>query len=81
MQTRSSRAFVEEYQLKICVALMTHLLERSPTEPEKFGQLLLRLPEVKHAAFQLESFLFSRYQEGHIPLNTLLVEMLLSKRK
>ncbi|KAL7062816.1 hypothetical protein AAHC03_01675 [Spirometra sp. Aus1] len=47
---------------------------------ERLGQLLLRLSEVKHVAFQMENFLLSRYWAGNIPHETLLTEMLLTKR-
>ncbi|VDM03677.1 unnamed protein product, partial [Schistocephalus solidus] len=47
---------------------------------DRLGQLLLRLSEVKHVAFQMENFLLSRYWAGNIPHETLLTEMLLTKR-
>ncbi|VEL10004.1 unnamed protein product [Protopolystoma xenopodis] len=55
---------------------------RSPQNvtSDRFGQILLRLAEVKYLAFQLESFLLSRFWAGGIPKESLLTEMLLTKR-
>ncbi|CAH8504770.1 unnamed protein product [Schistosoma intercalatum] len=48
--------------------------------PDRYGQILLELAEVKFLAFQLESFLLMRYRLGKIPNESLLSEMLLTKR-
>uniref|UniRef100_A0A5K3FEM2 NR LBD domain-containing protein n=1 Tax=Mesocestoides corti TaxID=53468 RepID=A0A5K3FEM2_MESCO len=48
---------------------------------ERLGQLLSRLTEVKHVAFQLENFLVARYYASYIPNASLLTEMLLTKRR
>ncbi|KAL5111915.1 Serine/threonine-protein phosphatase 6 catalytic subunit [Taenia crassiceps] len=47
---------------------------------ERLGRLLSHLTEVKHVAFQLESFLVARYYASCIPNESLLTEMLLTKR-
>lgn len=47
---------------------------------DRFAKLLLQLAEVKYLAFQLESFLLTRYRTGKIPHESLLTEMLLTKR-
>lgn len=47
---------------------------------ERLSLLLSRLTEVKHVAFQLESFLVGRYYAFCIPNESLLTEMLLTKR-
>lgn len=47
---------------------------------ERLGDLLFRLSEVKHIAFLMENFLLSRYWMGFIPHESLLTEMLLTKR-
>ncbi|CAH8521167.1 unnamed protein product [Schistosoma rodhaini] len=59
---------------------------RSPNElntilvPDRYGQILLELAEIKFLAFQLENFLLIRYRLGKIPNESLLSEMLLTKR-
>ncbi|CAH8611553.1 unnamed protein product [Dicrocoelium dendriticum] len=50
------------------------------TATDRFAKLLLQLAEVKYLAFQLESFLLTRYRTGKIPHESLLTEMLLTKR-
>ena len=47
---------------------------------ERLSLLLSHLTEVKHVAFQLESFLVARYYASCIPNESLLTEMLLTKR-
>ncbi|KAF6778125.1 hypothetical protein AHF37_02156 [Paragonimus kellicotti] len=47
---------------------------------DRFAKILLQLTEVKYLAFQLESFLLARYRAGKIPHESLLTEMLLTKR-
>ncbi|KAK4469500.1 hypothetical protein MN116_007046 [Schistosoma mekongi] len=48
--------------------------------PDRYSQILLELSEIKLLAFQLESFLLTRYRSGKIPNESLLSEMLLTKR-
>ncbi|KAA0193362.1 Nuclear receptor subfamily 5 group A member 2, partial [Fasciolopsis buskii] len=47
---------------------------------DRFGRLLLQLAEVKYVAFQMESHLLARYRIGKIPHESLLTEMLVTKR-
>ncbi|GAA38448.2 FTZ-F1-alpha [Clonorchis sinensis] len=46
----------------------------------RFSRVLLQLSEVKYLAFQIESYLLTRYRNGKIPQESLLIEMLLNKR-
>ncbi|KER25326.1 hypothetical protein T265_07202 [Opisthorchis viverrini] len=46
----------------------------------RFSRVLLQLSEVKFLAFQIESYLLTRYRNGKIPQESLLIEMLLNKR-
>ncbi|VDQ01904.1 unnamed protein product [Trichobilharzia regenti] len=48
--------------------------------PDRYGRILLELAEIKYLAFQLENFLLSRYRSAKIPNESLLSEMLLTKR-
>ncbi|CAL8080787.1 unnamed protein product [Calicophoron daubneyi] len=47
---------------------------------DRFAKILLQLAEIKYLAFQLEGFLLSRYRAAKIPHESLLTEMLLTKR-
>ncbi|KAF8564239.1 hypothetical protein P879_05879 [Paragonimus westermani] len=61
-----------------CSHEMTTTWQSSTTD--RFANILLQLTEVKYLAFQLESFLLARYRTGKIPHESLLTEMLLTKR-
>lgn len=47
----------------------------------RFGKMLLQMSEVKCLAFRMENFLLARYRSAKIPQESLLAEMLLTKRK
>ncbi|KAA3674085.1 uncharacterized protein DEA37_0008827, partial [Paragonimus westermani] len=61
-----------------CSHELTTTWQSSTTD--RFANILLQLTEVKYLAFQLESFLLARYRAGKIPHESLLTEMLLTKR-
>lgn len=48
---------------------------------DKFGQVLLRLPEIRLISIQGEEFLYYKHLSGEVPDQTLLLEMLHSKKK
>jgi hypothetical protein len=52
-----------------------------PAIQDKFGQLLVRLPEIRLFSLRAEDYLYFQHISGNIPENTLLMEMLHSKRK
>ncbi|KAG7263627.1 hypothetical protein CRUP_012862 [Coryphaenoides rupestris] len=64
---------VEQTQEQVNRALMEH------TQSHKFGQLLLRLPEVRSISLQVEEYLYQRHLLGDLPCNSLLTEMLHTK--
>ncbi|XP_070703410.1 nuclear receptor subfamily 5, group A, member 5 [Pempheris klunzingeri] len=74
-----SRKQVEQTQEKVNRALMEHTQQREPGHSDKFGQLLLRLPEVRSISLQVEEYLYQRHLLGDLPCNSLLTEMLHTK--
>lgn len=70
-----SRRQVEETQERVNRALMEHV-----GQADKFGQLLLRLPEVRSISLQVEEYLYQRHLLGDLPCNSLLTEMLHTKQ-
>ncbi|XDV22287.1 hypothetical protein PO909_027211 [Leuciscus waleckii] len=51
-----------------------------PQQTDKFGQLLLRLPEIRAISLQAEEYLYYKHLNGDVPCNNLLIEMLHAKR-
>uniref|UniRef100_A0AAY4ARX6 Nuclear receptor subfamily 5, group A, member 5 n=1 Tax=Denticeps clupeoides TaxID=299321 RepID=A0AAY4ARX6_9TELE len=73
------RGQVERTQESVNRALMEHTLQSHPRHSDKFGQLLLRLPEVRSISLQVEEYLYQRHLLGDLPCNSLLTEMLHAK--
>lgn len=74
-----SRRQVEQTQERVNRALMEHTQQSHPGHSDKFGQLLLRLPEVRSISLQVEEYLYQRHLLGDLPCNSLLTEMLHTK--
>lgn len=70
---------VEQIQERVNRALMEHTQQTHPEHSDKFGQLLLRLPEVRSISLQVEEYLYQRHLLGDLPCNSLLTEMLHTK--
>ncbi|XP_064648984.1 nuclear receptor subfamily 5 group A member 2-like isoform X2 [Lineus longissimus] len=75
------RHFVERSQEQINAALMEYCIRFYPDMKDKFGQLLLRLPEVRIISIRVEEYLYQKHVTGEVLGQTLLLEMLHSKRK
>lgn len=75
-----NRRQVEQTQERVNRALMEHTQQTHQGHSDKFGQLLLRLPEVRSISLQVEEYLFQRHLQGDLPCNSLLTEMLHTKR-
>lgn len=73
------RRQVEQTQERVNRALMEHTQRTHPGHSDKFGQLLLRLPEVRSISLQVEDYLYQRHLLGDLPCNSLLTEMLHTK--
>ncbi|CAG5897922.1 unnamed protein product [Menidia menidia] len=74
-----NRRQVERTQERVNRALMEHTQQSHPGHSDKFGQLLLRLPEVRSISLQVEDYLYQRHLLGDLPCNSLLAEMLHAK--
>ncbi|XP_051904381.1 nuclear receptor subfamily 5, group A, member 5 isoform X1 [Hippocampus zosterae] len=79
VKSLQSRQQVEHTQERVNRALMEHTQRTHPGHSDKFGQLLLRLPEVRSISLQVEEYLYLRHLLGDLPCNSLLTEMLHTK--
>ena len=77
----SCRQHVEQNQEKVNAALLEYCSLFYPNIHDKFGQLLVRLPEIRAISLRCEDYLYYRHLSGDIPENTLLIEMLHANRK
>nr|AGT37063.1 FTZ-F1b [Lateolabrax japonicus] len=75
-----NQAFVEGVQEQVNGALLEYTLSTYPQQTDKFGQLLLRLPEIRAISLQAEEYLYYKHLNGDVPCNNLLIEMLHAKR-
>ena len=69
IQERTNAALIE-----YCSLFYAHVAD-------KCGQIFMLLPELRRISFACETYLLQRQQTGDLPTNTLLTEMLNSKRK
>jgi nuclear receptor subfamily 5 group A protein 2 len=72
---------LEQNQEKVNAAMLEYCSTFYPGIRDKFGQLLVRLPEIRLMSLRIEDYLYYQHMNGNIPENTLLMEMLHSKRK
>ncbi|XP_006834229.1 PREDICTED: nuclear receptor subfamily 5 group A member 2 isoform X1 [Chrysochloris asiatica] len=71
---------IEGVQEQVNAALLDYTMCNYPQQTEKFGQLLLRLPEIRAISMQAEEYLYYKHLNGDVPYNNLLIEMLHAKR-
>nr|UJP31521.1 putative steroidogenic factor 1 [Ensis directus] len=76
-----NQEFVENCQEKVQAVLMEYCVNFYPNVKDKFSQVLLRLPDIKLASICGEEFLYVKHLTGEMPEQTLLMEMLHSKKK
>ncbi|NXJ85176.1 N2F1B protein, partial [Trogon melanurus] len=74
----SDPAHVESLQEKAQVALTEYVRAQYPSQPQRFGRLLLRLPALRAVPAALISQLFFMRLVGKTPIETLIRDMLLS---
>ena len=79
--TLANRNAVEQCQEKVNSTLLEYCSTYYASVRDKFGQLLVRLPEIRLISLRAEDYLYFRHLSGDIPESTLLMEMLHSKRK
>ncbi|TRZ02850.1 hypothetical protein DNTS_026722 [Danionella cerebrum] len=71
---------VESVQEQVNAALLDYVMCNYPQQTDRFGQLLLRLPEIRAISLQAEEYLYYKHLNGDVPCNNLLIEMLHAKR-
>ncbi|XP_036410187.1 nuclear receptor subfamily 5 group A member 2-like [Megalops cyprinoides] len=71
---------VESVQEQVNAALLDYTMCNYPQQTDKFGQLLLRVPEIRAMSMQAEEYLYYKHLSGDVPCNNLLIEMLHAKR-
>ncbi|NXW68738.1 NR2F6 protein, partial [Hirundo rustica] len=74
----SDPSHVETLQEKAQVALTEYVRSQYPSQPQRFGRLLLRLPALRAVPASLISQLFFMRLVGKTPIETLIRDMLLS---
>ncbi|XP_067867979.1 nuclear receptor subfamily 5 group A member 2-like isoform X3 [Heterodontus francisci] len=75
-----NRHLIESVQEQVHAALLDYTMCNYPQHGDKFGQLLLRLPEIRAISMQAEEYLYYKHLSGEVPCNNLLIEMLHAKR-
>lgn len=71
--------FVERVQEMVNHSLMEYTLQQNQ-HTDKFGQLLLRLTDIRAISMQAEDYLYLKHLGGDLPCNNLLIEMLHAKQ-
>ncbi|KAJ1161069.1 hypothetical protein NDU88_001557 [Pleurodeles waltl] len=74
----SGLPFLEQVQEQVNRSLMEYTTCHKH-QADKFGQLLLRLPEIRAISMQAEDYLYQKHLSGDLPCNNLLNEMLHAK--
>uniref|UniRef100_T1JNK8 NR LBD domain-containing protein n=1 Tax=Strigamia maritima TaxID=126957 RepID=T1JNK8_STRMM len=67
---------VRQSQEKVIQALQSYSLSHYPLHPSKFGELLLRIPELKRTCLIGKESLSVKHREGEVPSFNLLIELL-----
>jgi len=74
----SDAAFIESIQEKSQCALEDYVKTQHPSQPTRFGKLLLRLPSLSTVSAHVIEQLFFVRLVGKTPIDTLIRDMLLS---
>ncbi|XP_016127961.1 nuclear receptor subfamily 5 group A member 2-like [Sinocyclocheilus grahami] len=75
-----NQPYVESMYEQVNAALLEYTLCAYPQFPDRFSQILLRLPELRALSTQAEDYLCYKHLSGEVPCNNLLIEMLHAKR-
>ncbi|XP_051960057.1 steroidogenic factor 1b [Xyrauchen texanus] len=75
-----NQPYVESVYEQVNAALLEYTLCVYPHFPDRFSQVLLRLPELRALSAQAEDYLCYKHLSGEVPCNNLLIEMLHAKR-
>lgn len=63
-------------QKQVLEALQTYTRSHYPQQPSKFGELLLRIPDLERTSQVGKESLVSKQKEGDVPSFNLLMELL-----
>ncbi|GAV07700.1 hypothetical protein RvY_17509 [Ramazzottius varieornatus] len=77
----NERSHVQNGQDRVRGLLLEHCLSAYPQTPERYTQLLNLLPEIRLMANQGEEYLYYKHLTGSASTTTLLMELLLARRK
>lgn len=77
----NDRTHVEQSQEQVNSVLLEYCSTFYPDTKDKFGQLLVRLPEIRLISMRGEEYLYYRHLNGDVTEQSLLMEMLHAKRK
>merc|ERR1719350_2749911 len=77
----NNRAHVQECSEQVHQILMEYCHSCYPNVPDKYNQLMNQIPELRSMAQRGEDFLYFKHMQGNAPHATLLMEMLLAKRR
>jgi len=77
----NNRSHVVECSEQVHQILMEYCHNCYPNVPDKYNQLMSQIPELKSMAQRGEDFLYFKHMQGNAPHATLLMEMLLAKRR
>ncbi|XP_071820183.1 nuclear receptor subfamily 5 group A member 2-like isoform X1 [Apostichopus japonicus] len=72
---------IDNCQEQISGALVDYTLSAYPEIGDKFNHLVRLLPEIRQICQRAEEYLYYKHLSGDVPFNSLLMEMLHSKRK
>jgi len=67
---------VRSCQKQVLEALQTYTRTHYPSQPSKFGELLLRIPDLERTSQVGKESLVSKQKEGDMPSFNLLMELL-----
>ncbi|XP_003728766.1 nuclear receptor subfamily 5 group A member 2 isoform X2 [Strongylocentrotus purpuratus] len=72
---------IDGCQDQISAALLEHTMTAYTNVSDKFRLMLRLLPEIRQISQRAEEYLYYKHLNGEVPYNSLLMEMLHSKRK
>lgn len=81
VRTLGNCSHVKECHDQVRRTLHEYCVNCYQSVPDKFTKLLSLLPDLREMAQRGENFLYFKHMQGHAPHHTLLMEMLLAKRR
>jgi nuclear receptor subfamily 5 group A protein 3 len=77
----NNRSHVQECSEQVHRILLEYCVNCYPNVPDKFNQLVSLLPDLREMAQRGEDFLYFKHMQGNAPHQTLLMEMLIAKKR